>query len=523
MTLTPGAQLTTLRSVPAITPTVVLWASTGYLDFVADCGADPTGSTDIAPAWDKAYALMSALAEASPGTKSATRLFIPPGLYVQNSAPVNTTWNFAGLTTTCELIGAGRDATILQLDGFDPPVMGNLQCVRLADFTVQGISAGNSCNYGFELAYIAQLAVIERVRIFNVQSQHSVLYCVYCTNVHVNDCATICCSSQTDSWAVVTIQGCLHVHYGSCVSYDVGFLNGVSSGVQYAGNSGWLKVVGDHLNGGDVMVTIVDSWFDEGAHVPVSVMGQEEYPLRSLVVRNVMCNAPVQPPQIAGMNLQYINSVNIESLSGGSANLGSSAAPTLLMSGIDFVHIRYLVLPPTPPARSNYISADSTVGRILIENSPTLLPANIFSKAGITELPGQVSAGSAASSGGLFVVTVPIPIDQAARLSAEVFLSQVSGAPHLETVGRLAARCVVENPEGEGAAFVPHINSVNPVNSDTEAFADGDPQVADTGFGAPTAVWTVSEDGALLTVTNPGAHTARVVAKLDVVLYGLGP
>src|SRR5208337_2121511 len=161
--ITSGPQITTLRSVTPTTPTSVVWASTGYVDFVADCGADPTGVADCAHAFDVAFGILSSLGS-SPTTATAVRLFFPPGLYSLRSAPTIGTWNFQNKTTNLDVVGAGKDATIIQLNGVDLPILGNCQNVRLADFTLTGATAGNDCVNGWEIAYVYQLAVIERVR-----------------------------------------------------------------------------------------------------------------------------------------------------------------------------------------------------------------------------------------------------------------------------------------------------------------------------------------------------------------------
>jgi hypothetical protein len=166
---------------------------------------------------------------------------------------------------------------------------------------------------------------------------------------------------------------------------------------------------------------------------------------------------------------------------------------------------------------------------VRIEDSPTVVADTlaIASKAGVTDIPGQVFQGVAANGGGTFVVTIPVPANQAARLLAETFMSSVSGVPALTNAGRLVAKSVVENQAGGGATFVPALaGSVNPVNSNTATFAATEPQVADAGFvgaGPPTAVWSVVLGTVVLTVTNPGATPAVVAVKIDEVLFGLGP
>ena len=67
-------------------------------DFVRDCGAIPTGTNGVAPAFDKAYPLLTALAAiVEPGGRTA-----PPadraGVFALESAPTISPWNFTGKT-----------------------------------------------------------------------------------------------------------------------------------------------------------------------------------------------------------------------------------------------------------------------------------------------------------------------------------------------------------------------------------------------------------------------------------------
>src|SRR5208337_752311 len=89
--ITPGPQITTLRSVTPTTPTSVVWASTGYVDFVSDCGADPTGVVDCTAALNTAFSFLSALATDPRRAESTVELFVPPGLYRVHTAGV--IWN----------------------------------------------------------------------------------------------------------------------------------------------------------------------------------------------------------------------------------------------------------------------------------------------------------------------------------------------------------------------------------------------------------------------------------------------
>jgi len=397
--IAPGPQITVLRSVVPTAPTKVVWASSGYIDFVADCGADPTGVADCAPAFNTAFALLSALSALTPATETAVRLFIPPGLYGLKSAPA--AWNFVNLTTNCEIVGAGCDATIIQLYGFDPPAVGTLQRFRLADLTMQGTTAGNDCVQGWAVASTAQLAMFERVRFFNVQAQLACAYFVYCVGVHIKDCVTVCVSSQTAGWGAITVQGCLNTHYESNVHYDVGFLNGLGNGTEYVGNRAWFAYIGDHLKGGDQLITISDCFFDEHARAQISIVGEAAFPIPSLIIRNVECNSPVDDgvpaDMIACLNLKNVTYVDIDGFSNNSFNTSpTSVAPTILASAVEWLNVRNLIVPPHPPANSNYITVDNTCGVLNLAQSPTLSTANIHSLAAVNIIDGVSTVQAAA-------------------------------------------------------------------------------------------------------------------------------
>src|SRR5690242_14465236 len=142
-----GGQVTVLEAIDIST-------DAGVINFVTDCGADPSGVKSCAPAFDKAFALLSALGSISPTSKNPLRLFIPPGLYALKSALASPAWNFAAHTTSVEIIGAGVDASIIQLHGFDLPVIQNVSGIAaVSGFTVQGTSLGasNDCSFGIAI------------------------------------------------------------------------------------------------------------------------------------------------------------------------------------------------------------------------------------------------------------------------------------------------------------------------------------------------------------------------------------
>jgi hypothetical protein len=513
--LTPGPQITTLRSVTPTTPTSVVWASTGYVDFVADCGADPTGVADCAPAFDRAYALLSALAVA-PQVETAARLFIPPGVYALRSDPLINPWIFSvgATTTSIEIVGAGWDSTIIQLFGHDPPHLANAECVRVADLTFQGTKrgAGSDCNQGLTLASIPHVAVIEHVRFFNVLGTTSCAQ-LEATTAVVRDVNFVCCGTAGNG--VLWLFNCETSLVDSCNFEDVGSLNDVASApLILNGNVAWITVQ-SNLATARPTTTVQNCLFDENVMQAILFDGTNQR-LGPCLVRGCAFNPPVQIPSIACIQASDVDYLRVDGMF--NSGFSPSTGATVGLIGVPSAYLSGLELLPGGHATSYFLQADATTGFVRIEQSPNLA---MLSKAGANEIPNQMFQGTAAHGGGTFVVNVPIPASQAALLHADVFMS--AGSP-LTTVGRLVAKAVVENVGGAAAFSIAIATSANPVNSGAAALGPVEPEVADAGFvgaGPPTAIWTVAGTNAVLTVTNPGATDATVAVRIEETLYGL--
>src|SRR5271165_87104 len=155
--LVPGPEFTVPRSVKPTTPTAVVWASTGYIDFVADCGADPTGATDCGAAITQMWALMLALSATSPSS-TCVRCFVPPGTYLVTTIP--TPANFTGKATAFEIFGV-RDASIFLVGNADSIFNAqNQEIAYIHDLSFRGTQAAPATDTAVCIATVSTAETI---------------------------------------------------------------------------------------------------------------------------------------------------------------------------------------------------------------------------------------------------------------------------------------------------------------------------------------------------------------------------
>jgi len=527
--IVPGPQISTLRSTVPTAPTAVSWASTGYIDFVADCGADPTGVADCGPALTIALNLAKALSATPVQPETAATIFFPPGLYQFNdTATVNNTFNFTGHTSSLRLTGCG-DASIIAINLADAgsfvAAIANCHSIELDHLAFVGSAAlTGMAPAGSDTGDVFLLNAT-----WNVHMHHCSIIGLVCNDAAFQatseNCAfnNIVCLASKSAVAGQGIlmstgqlgQGTSGTHIYDCTFVDLGQINGRAiPGGTIDGNA-WIYIQGPMTD-----VLIENCFLDEHAKNGVVLDGTGAgHTIQSARLIGITENGAVSPGAVGAIVAKTVAKLVVD----GFTTQTAPAGPYAVLTNVGFAEFRAF----DTPAGATAITADAVTGIVRIQYLPSLIPSQILSKAGVTEIYDQIYQGTAAAAGGTFVVNVAIPANQAARLNAEAFLSHVSGAPALDTAGRLVAKCVAENQAGGGAAFVPATaGSANPINSNTAAFAATDPQVADAGFtgaGPPTAVWSVAVGNAVLTVTNPGANIATVAVKIDEVLYGLGP
>ena len=357
------------------------WERGFEINFVTDCGADPTGVVDCAPAFDAAFALLSALAVDRPVRSS--KLYIPPGNYALLSAPTIPTWNFNTLTSALLVCGTGMDNTIIELNGFDPPALANLLVCEISDLTLRGMGNGtpNDCVLGWSMQSVFKTASYRRVHAFNLKAQFATMYVALGQAVvHFQECVVTCCSSQTAGWGTVTVDTYTNACVEDCTFTDVGTMNGVpNNGAKLLGNQAWLQF--NNTVSGGVFTLVKNCFFDENCIRDIYVKGAPGA-LTNVVLENIFCNPPAQAPETACVQIDNAVCVTINGLvDSGLAHF--STANSLSLVAVGSAYVRNLFIDPTSPSR--IVTADAACGYLEIETS-NVADVDVHSSAALTTI-----------------------------------------------------------------------------------------------------------------------------------------
>ena len=373
--ITPGPQITTLRSVVPTAPTTVVWASTGYVDFVADCGADPTGVADTAPAWEKARVLLEALAANPELAETALELYFPPGFYNLQSVLTTPLWNFLNKTTSLILRGT-RDASILAYSGFDGPQIANVQYLEVSDLTFYGTGDASfpDCGQTFEL--FAQIGVVQRCRFQNILASFAVLALDNAAWV-VRDCQFTNCSVAGVNQAVLYAANSLKsIQIDHCDFLDVGHLNGATFTTKTGANQTWVRINdGGVSNERTRLVLIKDCSFDESCRTHVWIHGGPTGNFGYVRFEGNHHNSPIIGNGLQQIRVDNTDELVIEGMASDDAT-GLNAVPMLNLFNVNTTRCRRL--DPATGENSRFITADAACNYIRVEDSPQIHAADFF-------------------------------------------------------------------------------------------------------------------------------------------------
>ena len=415
--ITPGPQLTVLRSVKAPTPNAVAWASTGVLDFVADCGADPTGATDCAAAWETAREILTSLAADPRLPLSTLVLYFPPGIYSLNSALVNQVWNFATKGTSLTLRGAGVDASIIQFNGFDGPVFANVFQYYMLDLTFVGAQVPNAldCVTGLEVS-VSYLGVIERCNFVFILSASNVLFLLGAT-WSVRNCTFSDVSSENAALGVLYSKAS-YIELLGCTFIDLGNLNGYPNVNKTSVNRCWFRhddsptAIGSGYQQRGVVIR--GCIFDESCERNVAIVGGPTSNVTYVHVESTAFNPPILGSKLACLWLENVDYAHVEGMIDSGDPASDPVTPAINCVAVGTTKISKLTL--RPGSNSDFITVDLACNYLRVEDSPSLLPENIQSSAStnevqITDQEGlevecRVGPGNAAIGSGLAVRTV---------------------------------------------------------------------------------------------------------------------
>jgi hypothetical protein len=499
--ITHGPPLNVLRASPANAATppgpAAGWANAGYVDFIADCGADPTGTNDCGPAIATAATLLKTMA--SLGPKYTLTLYVPPGIYkVTSYAGVQ---DFGAFSRSIRVVGEG-DASIFQI----------------------GVGAGN---------YI--FAWINMVEVF----YEDLSFVGTSTNSVVPDAEAVIYSSPTSEghfsglrfqWVLANaalVQDNAGATFDACFTGGCGSLgNGGHGGLFWSTSASAKHVTRDcvfsdlsnfldfttgplskiTLNGPNVaeirvdgsaaigsstqqrLIEISGSYFDEGVTHNIMIVGGSTANIPFVRMKGNFCNPPSNgvPPNGNSVVLTDIDTVEIDGhICSGFTTIDSGAA--IALSGVGVAKINNLEV--NNSSSSNYITADAACTYLEVRGSQSLLASGdvsgtIQSLAKTTRVQASIAAGSTVNE----VWTDLVKMDSGSSAVATVAAKIIAGGGYAECAttdptGAAVGVFVTSGSGGQRILVARGIQRIPVVSDGTTAITEGNPVTLSTTTG----------------------------------------
>lgn len=292
--------------------------TTYWIDFVKDCGADPTGVVDCAAAFNTARNLINALGTNTALPKHNVVLYFPKGIYILQTAPI--AWDGTGLVSSLMLKGSGQDGSILQLNGvgggfgaingFDAT---NFQYIDVQDLTIIGTvvnTVGNwDCAFALRLGS-AWGTRFHRVRVCGVFARDEVILLANGQHAAFVDSEVSGCSASTN--AAVYAVNIVSFDWIRSHCFDLPVVNGVAVAVtqKTQANVGWVFIDTTAIPQSQVLID--DAFFDEGCNFTFKFTAAAATPAALFKMKGVMTDAPAHPAPPGGFILSNILLLDVE-------------------------------------------------------------------------------------------------------------------------------------------------------------------------------------------------------------------
>jgi hypothetical protein len=447
--LGPGKPIDVLRSTGTGASTKIAWANSGYIDFVTDCGADPTGVASSVVALNAAFALISA----SPAETLV--LFIPPGTYKIDAQP--TTWDMSGVGTSVKVKGAG-DASVFSCSVGMANVMWHFHNVQgelaFEDFAVEGTTglASQDASYGI-LVDGLQNGFVTATRLhfdFFCPNNSCIAVGAGLGGLRVQQCwFTATSSSNGAIWS----QAAASLEVIDCVFLNGGNLNGtVRVPAFVADNTAIFDFdavpIGSDLQTRNVLVS--NCLFDSLFAFCVAIEGSGANIERCRIEGCLHNPSTAANPNAAAYSFTLTNLVEIDGVINSGASLASTAK-FIDLTTVAKCHIRGAI--GNPAAASNVVTANATTGTVRVRdstgvnwsqiNEPTVLdiddPRSSSATLTATQIVvvdgSQIVVGSTAAGGAPVTVDTFIKVPNAHGAKIDIVWSTFDAAANVTTGG----------------------------------------------------------------------------------------
>jgi hypothetical protein len=381
----PGPQLSVLRSSPAPSPNKVRWSSSGYIDFVADCGADPTGVADCGPALAVGMSLMLALAANTLLPETTLTLYLPPGIYqFNNPATVSQTFNFLGKTSSVKICGE-RDASIIYVNLASASAflanIANTNALEICDLAFIGSAPVTGLVPGVvDCTVVFQCSPLWRTSVHDI----SIIGLTCNAGFYVlSDCEfarVVCLASGAFDGAggiiLTTGQfapGSLDVHIYDCTFVDLGRINGETVPSGTVDGTSWIYVQGPANN-----VLIENCFLDEHVKSAIVLDGSGAgHEIATARVRGVTVNGSTSPTAPGSILVKNVQDFELDGLETETGPLN----PYVVLRSVGAAVVRALT---TAVSAAAFVTADAACGSLVIVEPVNWGPQNLVSLAALT-------------------------------------------------------------------------------------------------------------------------------------------
>lgn len=347
------------------------------IDFVADCGADPTGTNNCAPALTSAVS--KALAhKTSPAYAAANdfTLYVPPGVYKftttiggQNMQSISTFRIVGHRAASIFLLASGDTSTALM--GFSNQL----------NFEMDGITfVGNGTTNTPDVAAIVNVNSTYQTRISNclINSVVATYYGIYSESgaaVKFENCLSFNSACQDATGGLWLASDSRRVTFEDCTFVDNSQINGDN------GPGGGVNRLGTHKNTICIRGTVKHVDFrglfvDEGCITGIR-LGDGTSQIGTIDIAGLFINAPVFVGGNASVHIQKARSVRVH----GSEHHTASAVPMFKLEAVDRADICNVI--KSGGASPYIITADADCGWLRVADPVGFTASDIDADAAI--------------------------------------------------------------------------------------------------------------------------------------------
>lgn len=478
------------------------------IDFVVDCGADPTGTSDCMAAWNRAMTLISTLAAdnltlayAPGGYKKAFTLLVPPGKYLFSSTS-GLTYDFLGKVTYLTIKGY-PSASILQFTAGPAGDFGayaNMQYLVWEGLVFEGLNDVNTTSDldGLLNVNAQQCVLFDKCTFANLVFQTQGI--VTQSRTEWRDCDWFNCACKSAA------RGCIYGLNPSSIvvrrcqfSDAASFLNGKGFPVsKVTANVNWISVDGSNCE----YVLLIDSFLDEGCDRNIRVNGGANG-TRLLEIRGCLINPAVHLTGVAVVQAIAVDHVVVDGTRQ-ATGVGAFSAPTYFdLQSVKRTEIEDMKLTAgdTWNGTANVVTSDAACGYVKVSN-PTG-----WNETGITAGAAVIRYEEGGIECDVLTAGAAITINRLLKLSAAGTVIEL-------VVGDAGNTAIVRGVAFRTAANGARIAVVRPIQVVT-MLNDGAAPIALNGKVTPSGVNAGRIANAGATVSYIGVAQAAAAGALD--------